>query len=80
MLVSEDGPVELVDKLLQHGARVDLQSRVFHLLVNLPTQISHNPLNFSLITIPAYSKHYAMAGKVGAIAPFCTYTKLIRRL
>ena len=47
MLGSEDGHVEVVDKLLQHGARVDLQSEVFHLLVNLQTQISHDPLNFT---------------------------------
>ena len=30
MLGSEDGHVEVVDKLLQHGAKVDLQSQVFH--------------------------------------------------
>ena len=28
MLGSEGGHVEVVDKLLQHGARVDLQSKV----------------------------------------------------
>ena len=55
MLGSENGHVEVVDKLLQHGARVDLQSKVFHLLVNLWTQSSHDPLNISLIFIPAYS-------------------------
>ena len=30
MLGSEDGNVEVVDKLLQHGARVDLQDMVMN--------------------------------------------------
>ena len=31
MLGSEDGHVEVVDKLLQHGARVDLQDMVIQI-------------------------------------------------
>ena len=29
MVASEDGHVEVVDKLLQHGATVDLQDKVY---------------------------------------------------
>ena len=35
MLGSEDGRVEVVDKLLQHGARVDLQDMVMNQKTNL---------------------------------------------
>ena len=30
MLASQNGHVEVVDKLLHHGARVDLQNKVWH--------------------------------------------------
>ena len=37
MVASQEGNVEVVDKLLQHGATVDLQNAVFTFIAVIPT-------------------------------------------
>ena len=46
ILASDDGHMEVVGKLLEHGATVDLKNQV----MTTPTSISHNEVyNFNLV-------------------------------
>ena len=61
MAASENGHVEVVDKLLQHGARVDLQEEVHFICLN------YNILHTSCMSSKHFSLHVIVCTHVPCI-------------